>query len=238
MFSGIVEETARVARLERRAEGCRLAIVSGLDLETVKIGASVAIDGACLTVVKKERQELEFDVSWETLRRSTLGKLQPGSMVNLERALRLGERLDGHWVLGHIDGTLELLSSRQEGSGFRLGWSIPEGYRGFIAEKGSVALSGISLTVGEVGESEFAVYVIPHTLKVTTLGRLKVGEVVNFEVDLLARYLKSLLEGGALATASSTTSSRVASAEATSGVNSGVATGVTWEFLAKHGFGG
>ena len=234
MFSGIVEETARVARLERRAEGCRLAIVSGLDLETVKIGASVAIDGACLTVVKKDRQELEFDVSWETLRRSTLGELQPGRVVNLERALRLGERLDGHWVLGHIDGTLELLSSRQEGSGFRLGWSIPQGYRGFIAEKGSVALSGISLTVGEVGEREFAVYVIPHTLKVTTLGRLKVGDFVNFEVDLLARYLKSLLEGGSLATASS----RAFGAETASGVNSGVTTGVTWEFLAKHGFGG
>ena len=216
MFSGIVEETARVSRIKRGEGDCRLVVHSLLDLTDTKVGDSIAIDGACLTVVAKEGPELHFDASSETLRRTTLGKLQSGSPVNLERALRLGDRLNGHLVTGHVDTTVRLLSQREEGGSVRLNWSLPPEYRGLVAEKGSVALGGISLTVGAVAESEFSVYIIPHTLKVTTLGGLRPGDPINFEVDLLARYVQSWLAAGSAAKG----------------------TGVTWDFLAKHGFGG
>ena len=215
MFSGIVEEAARVVSLTRSGSGGRLVVDSGLDHADTGTGDSIAIEGVCLTVVAVQGSRLEFDLAEETIRRSTLGELHSGVRVNLERSLRLGERLHGHLVCGHIDGVLTLEARRPEGSSTAYVWRFPVELRGFVAPKGSVAVAGVSLTVGEVGEAIFSTYVVPHTAAVTTLAERRPGDRVNFEVDVLARYVQSLLQAG--------------------GENIAAA-GITPEFLRRHGF--
>ena len=194
MFSGIVEEAATVVSLDQNGErATTLVIDSGLDHSSTELGDSIAIEGVCLTVVKREDRRLYFELAEETLRRTSLGSLVAGTQVNLERSLVIGERLHGHFVFGHVDCTATLEQITDEEGSKRFEWSIPSQYRQFIVEKGSVSLSGISLTVGEVQGDRFAVYIIPHTLEVTTLSDRKVGDSVNLEVDMLARYTQSIL---------------------------------------------
>lgn len=193
MFCGIVEEVARVVSLSRNGSGKRLTISSTLDHAKTALGDSIAIDGVCLTVVKKTGSELEFDLAEETLRRTTLGGLISGTGVNLERSLAGASRNSGHFVFGHVDSHLTLKSRVAEAGSERFTWQVDPKYIPYICEKGSVSISGVSLTVGVVTEDSFCVYLVPHTLQVTTLGRLQAGAVVNLEVDMLARYVVNAL---------------------------------------------
>lgn len=193
MFSGIVEECAEVIELKEAHPASRLVIRSGLDHEETCLGDSIAISGVCLTVVENKNGLLSFELASETLRRTTLGELARGSPVNLERSLRVNSRLHGHFVFGHVDSVISLLARERDGECDKLVWELPAPLRGFIAPKGSISISGVSLTVGEVLEDRFSVYIIPHTAHLTTLGTLKAGASANVEIDMLARYVHSLL---------------------------------------------
>lgn len=197
MFAGIVEESAVVRSISSGEPPVRLEIESALDHSGTQLGDSICIDGVCLTVVKNvrngERTVLSFDVALETLRRSTLGSLTAGQRVNLERSLVSGARVHGHFVFGHVDGTGTLRRRERDGNCDRLVISFPKELRPYIAQKGSISLCGTSLTVGEVSDDSFAVYIVPHTNEVTTLSQLKVGQTVNLEVDMLARYVVNAL---------------------------------------------
>ena len=196
MFTGIIEATGTIhsiTPLGDEGAGLRLTIdAADLDCSDITIGDSVAINGACLTVVENTASRLAFDVSSETLR-CTAGLDAPGA-VNLEKALRFGDRLGGHLVSGHVDGVGTVTLFRPEGESHRLEVEAPPALVRYIAIKGSITVNGVSLTVNEVNGAKFAANLIPHTLAVTTLGRLEVAGRVNLEVDLLARYLERLLE--------------------------------------------
>jgi riboflavin synthase len=192
MFTGIVAAVGRITGVERAKGGVRLAIDAGaLGLGDVRVGDSIAVNGACLTVVKRGRKSFDVEVSRETLR-CTVGLDRAGA-VNLEKSLRLSDRLDGHIVLGHVDGVGKVTRTESAGSSRRLFVRSPAGLARYIARKGSIAVHGVSLTVNTVRGAEFEVNLIPHTLAVTTLGRLRKGERVNLEADPLARYAERLL---------------------------------------------
>lgn len=178
--------------IERRGDS-RFAIETAYDLAGVPLGASIACSGACLTVVDKGPSWFAADVSAETLSKTTLGDWQVGSPVNLERPLALGAELGGHLVTGHVDGVAEVVERRAEGDSWRFRFRVPQALKHFIAAKGSVALDGVSLTVNEVLDDVFGVNIIPHTASVTTFGQRQVGDRVNLEIDLLARYLARLI---------------------------------------------
>ena len=195
MFTGIVQATGSVLTKEPRGDGARITIdVSELAVDDVTIGESIAVAGCCLTVVAREDRRLAFDVSAETLSCTT--GFDSGRAVNLERALRLSDRLGGHLLAGHVDGvgTVVRISPVSGGSGLLEAEAPPELAR-FIAPKGSIAIDGVSLTVNAVSGVRFSVNLIPHTLAVTTLGNLVPGTRVNLEVDLVARYIARLHEG-------------------------------------------
>lgn len=195
MFTGIVQAVGRVCRVEDRGVDRRLVVETrGLDLDGTRLGDSIAVNGCCLTAVLLAPGEFTADVSRETLERTTLGSLAAGAMVNLESALALGAPLGGHLVSGHVDGMAEVLERRTEGRSERWRFRVPPGLARYIAEKGSVCLDGVSLTVNEVSGREFGVNLVPHTLSVTTLGQARPGSAVNLEVDLLARYVERLLQ--------------------------------------------
>jgi riboflavin synthase len=191
MFTGIVTDVGRIRALERRGD-LRARIGTAYDTAGIEIGASIACDGVCLTVTATGEDWFEVDISAETLSKSTLGAWQEGAVVNLERALRVGDELGGHIVSGHVDGVAEILATRDEGDSTRYRFRAPDDLARFIAPKGSVALDGTSLTVNEVEGAEFGVNVIPHTKAVTTWGALKAGDRVNLEVDTMARYVARL----------------------------------------------
>jgi len=194
MFTGIVQDVGRILALEARGGDTRLTVgVDRLDLSRTAIGDSIAVAGVCLTAVALEPHAFGADVSRETLTVTTIGAWRVGRRVNLEPALRAGDALGGHLVSGHVDGTAELRSRHDEARSQRLRFLLPEPLARYVARKGSVALDGVSLTVNEVGPQEFEVNLVPHTLAVTTLGELAVGECVNIEVDLIARYAERLL---------------------------------------------
>lgn len=196
MFTGIIEEMGEVLGVEIQAEGARLRIRAGDLIDGARIGESIAVSGVCLTMVNLAPGEFAADLAAETLRRTTLGSLQGGDQVNLERPLRLDQRLGGHIVQGHVDGVGTIAAVTPEGDGIWMEIEPPQPLSPYIAEKGSVAVDGISLTVARVLEGHrFAVELIPHTLAVTTLGRRGVGDQVNLEVDILAKYVERLLEG-------------------------------------------
>jgi riboflavin synthase len=196
MFTGIIEEMGNVATIETRPDGARLRIRAGVLIEGARIGESIAVSGVCLTMVAVASGEFAADLAAETLRRTTLGQLQPGDPVNLERPLRLDQRLGGHIVQGHVDGVGAVASVKTEGDGIWMEIDAPPTLAPYIAEKGSIAVDGISLTVAGISEGgRFAVALIPHTLTVTTLGRMSAGDGVNLEVDILAKYVERLLEG-------------------------------------------
>ncbi len=205
MFTGIITDLGRVRAVEARGD-TRLTIETGTDTGSLDIGASIACSGACLTVVEKgpggdKADWFAADVSAETLSKTTLGDWVPGTAVNLERALRLGDELGGHLVSGHVDGVAEACGRTEEGDSQRLAFTAPAALMPFIAVKGSVTLDGVSLTVNQVedglgdapGGGHFEVNIIPHTAALTTLGGCRPGARVNLEIDLLARYVQRQL---------------------------------------------
>lgn len=193
MFTGIVEETGEVLSLQRNPTGGRLAVRAPLVSGDIKLGDSVAVNGCCLTVTAQSGQELSFDLLEETLRRTNLGRLQTGSLVNLERALGGTGRFGGHFVQGHIDCPAEILSLEPVGADHRLEVALPREFAQYAAFKGSIAVSGISLTVAELKESSLVIWLIPHTMEVTNLRAAKAGDLVNLEFDMLAKYVERIL---------------------------------------------
>jgi len=192
MFTGLVEGLGRIKHVLRQPPGVRLRIDAAGLADGINIGDSIAVNGCCLTVVGCETTLLDFDAVPETLDRTNLGRLQSGSVVNLERSLRVGDRLGGHFVTGHIDG-LGFLDQRQDGDEWSFFWfRCPPPLARQMASKGSIAIDGVSLTLVDVEAERFSVALIPHTLQVTTLGRLQVDDPVNLETDLLAKYVARL----------------------------------------------
>jgi riboflavin synthase len=191
VFTGLVEEKGALAARRRTGEGAVLQLRTSLG--PLELGESIAVDGACLTVTKTTSEGFEADVSSETLLRTTLGELREGAPVNLERSLALGDRLGGHLVSGHVDATCTLAARAPLGDAIAMTFRFPPPLAKFIAEKGSVAVNGVSLTVNAVGADTFDVAIIPHTRDVTSLGALIVGGKANLEVDLIARYLARLV---------------------------------------------
>lgn len=201
MFTGIVAAMGtlleRSVRGSARGDEGRLRIAVGmLDLGDVSIGDSIAVNGCCLTVVEKEADSFSADVSNETLRCTTLGSLEPGRRVNLEKSMRLGDRLGGHLVSGHVDGIGALLRRESDGDSLRLELRAPAELARYIARKGCICIDGASLTVNEVEGTDFSVNIIPHTRAETIIGQYREGQQVNLEVDLLARYIERLQQGG------------------------------------------
>ena len=197
MFTGIVTDVGTVVRAEQRAD-LRLAIRCGYDMATVELGASIACSGVCLTVVDKGEDWFAVDVSLETLSRTARDLWTEGTRLNLERSLRVGDELGGHFVTGHVDCIGDVIETSSEGGSTRLGISVPPALAPLIAPKGSIALDGVSLTVNEVrkaedGTTHLAVNIIPHTAQCTTFGGIAIGRQLNVEVDILARYLDRML---------------------------------------------
>lgn len=194
MFSGIIESKGQVKRIERFDRDCRMTIETGnLSLEEARIGDSIAVNGVCLTAITLSKHQFSADVSFETLSCTTLSSCREGEAVNLERALSVSDRLNGHIVSGHVDGVAALINRVDDGQSIRLSFDAPQALQRYIAVKGSVTVNGISLTVNEVNEQGFGVNIVPHTAKVTTLGDIQCGDKVNIEVDILARYMERLM---------------------------------------------
>jgi len=214
MFTGLIEDLGTVRELRRESNLVRLTVGTAIPAAELNLGDSVAVNGICLTVVAIGTGSFTADVSPETLERSTLGQLAAGSRVNLERALRLSDRLGGHLVSGHVDAIATISERLQDRNAIRFTFRLPAAVNRFVAEKGSVAIDGISLTVNAVTDETFTVAVIPHTLAMTTLQEKKSGDRVNIETDLIARYIARLLGVG--------------EAQPTGALN--------LDFLAKHGF--
>ncbi len=195
MFTGIITDIGTVTELERDGD-LRARIATGYDTATIDIGASIASDGVCLTVIALGEDWYDVQISAETLDKTNLGDWTVGRRVNLERALRVGDELGGHIVSGHVDGVAEVTGLRAEGDSTRVTLRAPHDLARFIAPKGSVALNGTSLTVNEVEGDSFGVNLIPHTKEATTWGEVKLGDRVNLEIDTLARYVARLAEAG------------------------------------------
>jgi riboflavin synthase len=216
MFTGIILAVGLISAIERKAGDCRLTIATGkLPLHDVVLGDSIAVNGVCLTAVELGSDYFCADVSNETLSRTTLNAATVGTPVNLELALTPSTRLGGHIVSGHVDGIGTVTEKRADGRSFRFKFKAPDNLAKYIAEKGSICINGISLTVNEVDGAVFSVNIVPHTLKETTLGEAVVGTKVNLEVDLLARYMERLIKGDAAAQSTG---------------------GITEELLQKSGF--
>lgn len=212
MFTGLIEEVGKVAGLERRGSAARLAVVASFPPAEVRLGDSIAVSGVCLTVVGMDGGTFIFDVSPETVERTAFRRLKSGSAVNLERALRLSDRLGGHIVTGHVDCVAAVAERREVTGNIVFAFRIPREFARYLVGKGSVAIDGISLTVNTVSDDGFTVNVIPHTAEQTTLKGKRPGDEVNIETDIIGKYVERLLsvkgEGG----------------------------GVTLDLLAKNGF--
>ena len=198
MFTGIVTDIGEVLETERRGD-LRARIGTGYDVGGIDIGASIACDGVCLTVIalgSSPRNWFDVEISAESLSKTNIDGWAPGKRINLERALKVGDELGGHIVSGHVDGLAEVVGLRPEGDSLRVTFRAPHALAGFIAPKGSVALNGTSLTVNEVEGCDFGINFIPHTQKATTWGEVKLGDRVNLEVDTMARYVARLREWG------------------------------------------
>lgn len=212
MFTGIVQTMGCIAAREVRGRDLRLRVDTiDLDMSDVAPGDSIAVSGVCLTVIELVERGFVADVSWESLSVTTLGRLMPGDTVNLEKALRLDDRLGGHLVSGHVDGTGVVAAVEPDGRSQRWTFEVPDALSRFIAGKGSVAVDGVSLTVNAVDEASFSVNLIPHTLSTTRFCVCKPGDRVNIEVDVIARYVERMLSHDAAA-------------------------GITTDFLKRHGF--
>lgn len=211
MFTGLVEGKGMVVGIERKDQGANLQIKPLFSLNNLKIGESIAIDGACLTVIKLHKETFEVELSPETLLRTTFRYFQVGTEVNLEQALQLGDRLGGHLVTGHVD-TMGVIKDKKEwGSHTVFTFGIPGEWMRYIVEKGSVAIDGVSLTVNRCLSDSFEVNIIPHTARITTLGKKEIGDKVNIETDLIGKYVFKFLTPW-------------------------LKTGLTEDFLKEHGF--
>jgi riboflavin synthase len=193
MFTGIIEATGTVSALDRREGGVRLAVATELDVGGLPLGASIAVDGVCLTVIERAAGRFAADLGPETLACTTLGALRPGARVHLERPLRVGDALGGHLVSGHVDGVGTIVARREVGDSLELEVSAPESIVATLVPKGSITVAGASLTINVVTDNRFQVTLIPHTLAVTTLGGLAVGAPVNLEGDLIAKHVDRLV---------------------------------------------
>ena len=194
MFTGLVEDLGRIAATSDLAAGRRLRIVSALPTLEIALGESVCVSGACMTVVDRSADAFSVEVSAESLRKTTLGALGPGHRVNLERSLRLSDRIGGHLVSGHVDGVGRLIAIADEGESSLFSFELPSGLGRLIVEKGSIAVDGVSLTCFHCKDDRFDVAVIRHTREMTTLGALRPGDAVNVETDLLGKYVARLLD--------------------------------------------
>ena len=201
MFTGIIQSVGRMVRLEPRGGDVRLVVdTAELDLSDVQLGDSIAVSGVCLTAVTLEARGFSADVSNETLSLTTLGKLKAGDPVNLEKALRLADRLGGHLVSGHVDGIGRVVSIKPEGDSKLFTFEVAPAQARYLVEKGSVGIDGISLTIFSVKDNNFSVELIPHTLRSTTLGFKQPGDSVNIENDMLVKYVEKILAVRAAAT--------------------------------------
>jgi len=196
MFTGIIEDKGKVLRVEYRGQEKRLTLELPPHLTEVQLGDSININGVCLTVVQKQGKTIQLDLSQETLQKTTLEELKEGNQVNLERALKLTDRLGGHIVTGHIDGIGVIVGKRKERDFVQLEIRIPESVSRYVVQKGSIAIDGISLTVNEILGDEIRMTLIPYTIEKTTLLDKKVGDRVNAEADILGKYVEKLLDRG------------------------------------------
>lgn len=214
MFTGLIEDLGTLQEIRTGTDQARLTVATGLPMAELTLGESIAINGVCLTVTSFGDGAFCADVSPETLKCTSLGRLTRGSRVNLERALRLSDRLGGHLVTGHVDGLGRIVERRKDGNAWFFKFQTDAAVCAFLVAKGSVTIDGISLTVNEVFEDTFSLAIIPHTLSMTTLQDRKIGEEVNIETDLIGKYVARFLQDG----------------------TSGKPQGVTMDILAKHGF--
>jgi len=217
MFTGIILGKGTIVEKRSSGSGMLFGLESDFDLTDPEEGESIAVNGVCLTAKNISKRRFTVDVSPESLARTNLGKLAVGSKVNLERALRLSDRLGGHMVSGHVDAVSTILERRPVGNFVQFTFGIPSGLAKYIIEKGSIAIDGTSLTVNSCDDKKFSIVVIPHTLEVTLLGALREGDTVNIEVDLIGKYVEKMLQA-----------EPDGAQKARGGVNP--------EFLAKHGF--
>ena len=194
MFSGIVEALGRIAEIRSEPPGCTLVIEEPKIAAETKVADSISVNGCCLTVVETDSRTMAFQAGPETLSRTNLGDLTQGSPVNLERALAVGDRLGGHFVSGHIDGQGELIKKIDQGDWSDYWFSVPREQAREMASKGSIAIDGVSLTIVASEPDRFSVALIPFTLSVTTLGSMKIGDKVNLETDILAKYVQRFIE--------------------------------------------
>ena len=214
MFTGLIEDLGTLQEIRIGTDQARLTVATGLPMAELTLGESIAVNGVCLTVTSFSDGTFCADVSPETLSCTSLGRLSRGSRVNLERALRLSDRLGGHLVTGHVDGMGRIIELRKDGNAWLLKFQIAAAVSSFLVPKGSVTVDGISLTVNEVFEDTFSLAIIPHTLAMTTLQDRKIGDEVNIETDLIGKYVARFLQDG----------------------GSDKPQGVTMDILAKHGF--
>lgn len=192
MFTGIIADIGTVRSIEKKGD-TRFEFSTSFDTSKISIGGSIACNGACMTVVEKGQDWFAIEASAESLSKTTLGQLVVGEKLNLEQATRIGDELGGHIVSGHVDGVAKLVDRKEEGDSLRLAFEIPTEFEKYIASKGSVTLEGVSLTVNEVDGNQFGINLIAHTQSHTTLGAKQLGDLVNFEVDMLARYVARML---------------------------------------------
>jgi riboflavin synthase len=194
MFTGIVEEMGAITMMEKTLAGTRMTLLASTVLSDLKVGDSISVNGICLTVVSKGERDFSVDVSPETLSVTTLGQLLPGTPVNLERPMKLNERIGGHLVAGHVDGVGTIRSRQQEGNAIFFTIEAPSELLRYCVVKGSITVDGISLTLNDVTQHGFTVAIIPHTAKVTTLGLKRINDPVNLEADLIGKYVERLLQ--------------------------------------------
>jgi len=196
MFTGIVEDLGAVKGIKRKSKEVVFTFkVGNINLNVVGLGDSIAVNGTCLTVTALSKHTFSVDASHETLAKTNLGKLKVGKTVNLERALKVGDKLGGHIVNGHVDGVGEVVSKAKQGESVEIKFSIPKKLSKYIVEKGSVAIDGVSLTVNSVRGNEFVVNIIPYTLEATTFGGLRKGSSVNIECDIIGKYVEKFVTG-------------------------------------------
>ncbi|MGB0238453.1 MAG: riboflavin synthase [Cycloclasticus sp.] len=196
MFTGIIQAVGKIKGIEQQQGDVRLTVgTADLDLSDAQLGDSIAVNGVCLTAIELMPEQFVADVSNETLSATTMGDVTVGSPVNLECALQAQTRLGGHLVSGHVDGVGRVIERKADARSIRFTFSLPKDLARYVAQKGSICIDGISLTVNKVDDSSFSVNIVPHTLEMTTLGYREVGDVVNLEVDVIARYLERLMLG-------------------------------------------